>query len=275
MEMMSMFTRRKAIGLFRLVALAAPFKISSIAAQPQATTNLPGVRLLSQDGRTPASFPLQRTQTLLRGVDLTLPNVNWVRGNEARAEWTWAAQLFLPNPIANPNNLGRYLVQIPGVLEKQLDYSTSLIFDTPSFRNGIQISGFVDRVTKELVINAIAQRRRAWYTTTHHALLGMETARTYGTADAPEKMAQKMLYLDAPSRPGVFDRHERAALILANKFATDPQSYSDQDFAEFRAAFGEYNQNVYASIMGERPFLQLRAAREARGQALVDDKSAN
>src|SRR5262249_59820174 len=82
-------------------------------------------------------------------------------------------------------------------------------------------------------------------------------------------------HLDAPSTPGVFDRHERAALILANKFAMDPQSYSDQDFAEFRAAFGEYNQNVYASIMGERPFLQLRAAREARAQALVDDKSVN
>ncbi|MFY9685893.1 MAG: hypothetical protein WAJ88_08870 [Pseudolabrys sp.] len=199
-----------------------------------------------------------------------MPNVNWVRGNEARAEWTWAAQL-VDNPEAVPNNLGRYLVQIPGVLEKQLDYSTSLIFDTPSFRNGVQISGFVDRVTKELVTNAIAQRRRAWYTMTHHAFLGMQSARRYGTA--PDKMAQKMLHLDDPSTPGIFDRHERAALIFANKFATDPQSYSDQDFAEFRAAFGEYDQNVYASI--ERPFLQLRAARDARAQALVDARSAN
>jgi alkylhydroperoxidase family enzyme len=163
------------------------------------------------------------------------------------------------------------LVQIPGVLEKQLDYSTSLIFDTQSFRNGVQVSGFVDRVTKELVTNAIAQRRRAWYTMTHHAFLGMQSARRYGTP--PEKMAQKMLHLDAPSTPGIFDRHESAALIFANKFATDPQSYSDQDFAEFRAAFGEYNQSVFADV--ERPFLQLRAAREARAQALVDAKSAN
>ncbi|MGB8586062.1 MAG: hypothetical protein WCD87_10460, partial [Pseudolabrys sp.] len=193
-----------------------------------------------------------------------------MRGNEARAEWTWAAQLA-DNPEAVPNNLGRYLVQIPGVLEKQLDYSTTLIFDTPSFRNGVQISGFVDRVTKELVTNAIAQRRRAWYTMTHHAFLGMQTARRYGTA--PDKMAQKMLHLDAPSTPGIFERHERAALIFANKFATDPQSYSDQDFAEFRAAFGEYNQIVFASV--ERPFLQLRAAREAGAQALVDAKSVN
>ena len=62
-------------------------------------------------------------------------------------------------------------------------------------------------------------------------------------------------------------------MILATKFATDPQSYSDHDFAEFRVAFGDYNQNNYASI--ERPFLQLRAAREARARTLVDGKSGN
>jgi alkylhydroperoxidase family enzyme len=274
--MMSLFTRRKVIGLFRLVGLAVPFKFSPLlAAETQAATNSPDVHLLSQDARPPPSVPLQDARLCAPASDRprsdsNLPNVNWVRGNEARAEWTWAAQLA-DNPEAVPNNLGRYLVQIPGVLEKQLDYSTTLIFDTPSFRNGVQMSGFVDRVTKELVTNAIAQRRRAWYTMTHHAFLGMQTARRYGTA--PDKMAQKMLHLDAPSTPGTFERHERAALIFANKFATDPQSYGDQDFAEFRAAFGEYNQNVFASV--ERPFLQLRAAREARARALVDAKSAN
>lgn len=274
--MMSLFTRRKVIGMFRLVGLAVPFKFSPLlAAETQASANTPDVHLLSQDARPPASIPLQDSRLCAPAADRPrsdsmLPNVNWVRGNEARAEWTWAAQLA-DSPEAVPNNLGRYLVQIPGVFEKQLDYSTSLIFDTASFRNGVQISGFVDRVTKELVTNAIAQRRRAWYTMTHHAFLGMQSARRYGTP--PEKMAQKMLHLDAPSTPGIFDRHERAALIFANKFAANPQSYSDQDFAEFRAAFGEHNQNVYASV--ERPFLQLRAAREARAQALVDAKSAN
>ena len=66
-------------------------------------------------------------------------------------------------------------------------------------------------------------------------------------APALKKWRKKMLHLDAPSTAGVFDRHERAALIFANKFATDPQSYSDQDFAEFRAAFGEYDQSVLCS----------------------------
>ncbi len=276
---MALFTRRKAIGLFPFVTLASPsslFLFNPSSANAQAVTKPSRVQLLSQDGRPRASLPMSIDNPfLLQGADLKLPNRNWVQGNVARAEWTWAAQLF-PNPDRVPNNLGNYLAQIPGVLEKQLDYSTSLIFDTPSFRNGVQISGFVDRVTKELVINAIAQRRRAWYTTTHHALLGMRSAIVYGTGPekmAQEKMAQKMLHLDAPSTAGVFDRHERAALILATKFATDPQSYSDHDFAEFRVAFDDYNQNNYASI--ERPFLQLRAAREARARTLVDGKSRN
>src|SRR5262245_35479508 len=252
-NMMSLFTRRKVIGLFRLAGLAVPFKFSPLlTAQAQTATNTSDVHLLSQDGRPPASVLLQDARLCgpasdRPASDAKLANVNWVRGNEARAEWTWAAQLA-DSPAAVPNNLGRYLVQIPGVLEKQLDYSTSLIFDTPSFRNGVQISGFVDRVTKELVTNTIAQRRRAWYTTTHHAFLGVQTARRYrdapGYGTAPDKMVQKLLYLDSPLKPGVFDRHERAALNLATKFATDPQSYSDQDFAEFRAAFGEYDQNV-------------------------------
>jgi alkylhydroperoxidase family enzyme len=277
-DLMALFTRRKAIGLFPFVTLASPsslFLFNPSSANAQAVTKPSRVQLLSQDGRPRASLPMSKdSRFLLQGADLRLPNRNWVQGNVARAEWTWAAQLF-PNPDRVPNNLGNYLAQIPGVLEKQLDYSTSLIFDTPSFRNGVQISGFVDRVTKELVINAIAQRRRAWYTTTHHALLGMRSAIVYSTGPekmAQDKMAQKMLRLDDPTA-GVFDRHERAALILANKFATDPQSYSDQDLAEFRAAFGDYDQNVYASI--ERPFLQLRAAREARARTLVDGKSGN
>ena len=245
-----------------LVLLLVGNCFSLMAADAPAATNGSVVHLLNQDGRPSASVPLP-------DADSKLPNVNWERGLEARAEWTWDAQL-MDNPEVFPNNLGRYFVQIPGVLEKQLDYSTSLIFDTPSFRNGIQISGFVDRVTKELVINAIAQRRRAWYTMTHHAFLAMLTAHRYGTA--PEAMAQKILHLDEPSALGIFARHERAALIFANKFATDPQSYSDQDYEEFRAAFGEYNQSVYA--VTEYPFQQVRVAREARFQALADGKSA-
>ena len=55
--MMSLFTRRKVIGMFRLVGLAVPFKFSPLlAAEAQAATNTPDVHLLSQDGRPPRRF---------------------------------------------------------------------------------------------------------------------------------------------------------------------------------------------------------------------------
>ena len=113
--------------MFRLVGLAVPFKFSPLlVAETQASTDTPDVHLLSQDARPPASVPLPDARlgapASERPIsDSKLPNVNWVRGNEARAEWTWAAQLTDGSPEAVPNNLGRYLVQIPGVLEKQLD----------------------------------------------------------------------------------------------------------------------------------------------------------
>ena len=57
---MSLFTRRKVIGMFRLVGLAAPFKFSPLlAAETQASTNTPDVHLLSQGARPPASVPLK------------------------------------------------------------------------------------------------------------------------------------------------------------------------------------------------------------------------
>ena len=64
-DLMALFTRRKAIGLFPFVTLASPsslflFNPSSANAEPQAATKPSGVRLLSQDGRPPASLPLSR-----------------------------------------------------------------------------------------------------------------------------------------------------------------------------------------------------------------------
>ena len=51
--------------------------------------------------------------------------------------------------------LARYFLQIPAIFEHQLQFSTTLIFDEPSFRNGIQVSGFIDRPIRELVISFI------------------------------------------------------------------------------------------------------------------------
>ena len=100
---MALFTRRKAIALFPFVTLASPsslflFNPSSANAEPQVATKPSGVQLLSQGGRPPASLPMSTERPFfLQDVDSKLSNVNWVRGNEARAEWTWAAQLMDPD----------------------------------------------------------------------------------------------------------------------------------------------------------------------------------
>src|SRR5438105_7536946 len=107
---------------------------------------------LDQDNRVPCSLPLD-------DADLTLPNANWTKGLQAMSDWIWSGNL---NPAAFPNNLARYFLQIPGILEQQLYFSTTLIFDEPSFRNGLQVSGFIERPVRELAISLVAQRRRCW-----------------------------------------------------------------------------------------------------------------
>src|SRR5262245_41001929 len=88
--------------------------------------------------------PINRTPSSLsfEDADLTAGNSNWTRGLQAMSEWIWSANL---NPAAFPNNLGKFFLWIPGVFEQQLNYSTTLIFDESSFRNGVQISGMLAR----------------------------------------------------------------------------------------------------------------------------------
>src|SRR5262245_32784062 len=164
------------------------------------------------------------------GPDLRAGNANWQAGLNAAAQWIWSANLI---PAAFDNNLAHFLLQIPAAFEQQLPFSTSLIFDEASFRNGGQMSGFVDRVTRELVISYIAQRRRSPYSMAHHALLGALTARKHGLTDA--QIADKWSnLLDYRSHASAYSRVELAALGFAEACATNPKSYSDRDYANLR-----------------------------------------
>ncbi len=179
------------------------------------------------------------------------------------SDWIWSGNL---NPAAFPNNLGRYFLQIPAIFEQQLNYSTTLIFDEPSFRNGIQASGFVDRVARELVISFIGQRRHAWYTMTHHAVLGYFTAKKHGLSDSEyeakwSKLTEYVRNLD------VYTEVEREILRFADAFATNPKLYTDEDMSRLRTVLKADNQKRYASegLWMER----LSAARAARALALT------
>jgi alkylhydroperoxidase family enzyme len=203
---------------------------------------------LAPDARPPSSVPLD-------GANLGLGNANWMAGLVAQSQWTWSAQLL---PQAFDNNLGRFFLHIPAVFETQLGYSTALIFDEPSFRNGGQMSGFVDRVTRELVISHIAQRRRSRYSMTHHALLGALTARQHGLDDAA--IAAKWSHLlDYRDQAKTYTAVERAALRFAEAFATDPKTYTDDDYRDLRTALTDDNRRRFGA---ERRWqAQLAAAR--------------
>lgn len=215
------------------------------------------VEPLSQAGRVPPSIPLA-------DADLAAGNSNWTRGLQAMSEWIWSANL---NPAAFPNNLGKFFLQIPGVFEAQLNYSTSLIFDEPSFRNGVQVSGMLPRTTRELAISLIAQRRHCWYSMTHHAILGKLTCDKHGMPEA-ELTRKWTSLLEHRIYPELYTRAERAVLEFADAFATDPKRYTDEQYRELRAALAEENRGRYPA---ESRWLDtLAAARRARSWALAE-----
>jgi hypothetical protein len=211
---------------------------------------------LGQEGRPRCSIPLA-------DADLGLDNANWTKGLQAMSDWIWSGNLS-PGPF--PNNLARYFLQIPAILEQQLYYSTALIFDEPSFRNGIQVSGFIDRPTRELVINLIGQRRHSWYTMTHHAVLGTLTARKHGISD--QVFATKLVQLTEHQRyKDTFSGLEREVLKFADAFATNPKAWTDEDCNALKFAFREDNKRRYPEQ--GRWMTQLEAARAARRGAVA------
>jgi hypothetical protein len=213
---------------------------------------------LSQSERPQCSLPMN-------DANLSLGNANWSKGLQAMSDWVWSGNL---NPQAFPNNLARFFLHLPGIFEQQLNFSTTLIFDEPSFKNGVQISGFVDRVSRELAISLIAQRRKCWYSMTHHAILGRLTASKHGLTE--RQFIDKWQNLtEYDKHPDFYTRVERAVLTFADAFSSDPKSYTDEQYNELRAAFREDNERLYL----EEGLWQsrLEAAREARALALLEN----
>jgi hypothetical protein len=214
------------------------------------------IDLISQEGRVPCSLPLP-------DADLSLGNANWSKGLQAMSDWIWSGNL---NPAAFPNNLGRYFLHIPGIFEQQLNFSTTLIFDEPSFKNGVQISGFIDRVTRELVISFIGQRRRSRYTMTHHAVLGYMTAKKHGLTDE-DYAAKWSQLLDFSQHRETYSDLQTQVLAFADAFATNAKDYTSDQYQNLRAAFKADNASKFAPE--ERWMRQLEAARVARSQCLL------
>lgn len=226
---------------------------------------------IDQSSRPKCHFPLVGEGPWLEETDLALGNSNWLRALQAASEWIWSANL---NPNAFPNNLGRFFLHIPGVFEQQLNFSTTLIFDEPSFRNGVQVSGFVPRVARELAISLIAQRRRSWYSMTHHAVLGKLTSLQHGMSDE-DYLAKWGNLTEHQDHARVYTELEREVLAFGDAFSSNPKSYSDEQYHALRSALAKH----FAAQYREQPDLsgawmaKQDAARAAYAKALKERRT--
>ncbi len=111
----------------------------------------------------------------------------YVRAEYDKSIYTWGV----------PNNLIKTMAWLPSLALTEVAYANSFIFDVGTYapwpdpedakKNVIYpLAGFVDRVTKELVINTVSLMNRSRYSITHHSVIGFNTL----SAELPLKDAK-------------------------------------------------------------------------------------
>ncbi len=137
------------------------------------------------------------------------------------------------------NNLCKVMAYTPRLLQTEVEYANSFIFDPPIFRGDVQEAGFNDRFLKELVISRTSLINRSRYSVTHHGYIGMAL---YSGAGRGEEGHQKYLYLhEHQEHPDVYTERERVVLDYTAKVVKDAHLVTDQDFAELRRVLREHN----------------------------------
>jgi alkylhydroperoxidase family enzyme len=132
------------------------------------------------------------------------------------------------------NNLCRVMAYCPRLLQTEVEYCNTFIFDPPTFRGEIQEAGFNDRFLKELVISRTSLVNRSLYSVTHHSFIGMSLYLSAGRGDEGRR---KLLYLhEFENYPMVYSELERIVLDYTTKVTRDPHLVTDADFAELRHA---------------------------------------
>ncbi|MEU7482226.1 hypothetical protein AB0A63_40105 [Lentzea sp. NPDC042327] len=150
-----------------------------------------------------------------------------------------------------PSNLFRTMAHHPALAITEVPYANSVIFDAgvlteipnPDTAQGGTVryptSGFLDRVTKELVINVVSLLNRSRYSMTHHTVIGYNTLSELLPHPDPDTRAEQaeamLLHLvddhgnpafDRPGAPPYTDLH-LACLRLAAATRADPHAITD------------------------------------------------
>lgn len=137
------------------------------------------------------------------------------------------------------NNLCKVMAYTPRLLQTEVEYCNTFIFDPMTLRGDIQEAGFNDRFIKELVISLTSLINRSRYSITHHSAIGMTL---YTNAGREEEAHQKYLYLDEyQNHPDVYTERECVVLNYTAKVTKDAHLVTDEEFEELRRVLREYN----------------------------------
>jgi alkylhydroperoxidase family enzyme len=134
------------------------------------------------------------------------------------------------------NNLARVIAYCPALMQTEVEYCNTFIFDAPAFRGDVQESGFNTRFLRELVISKTSLINRSRYSITHHSFLGMKL---FTDAGRREEGHRKLLHLhEHEKHPDIYTDLERVVLDYTAKVTRDAHTVSDSDFEQLRAALG-------------------------------------
>ena len=154
---------------------------------------------------------------------------SYTRAGMGTAETIWGIR----------NNLCKVMCYLPRMMQTEVEYANSFIFDPPTFRGTVQEAGFNDRFLKELVISRTSLANRSQYSITHHAFMGMAL---YNDAGRGEEGHRKFLHLHEHEKyPDVYEEHERVVLDYTVKVVKDAHLVTDQDFKKLRRALRTHN----------------------------------
>jgi len=143
------------------------------------------------------------------------------------------------------NNLTKVMAYTPRLLQTEVEYCNTFIFDPPTFRGNVQEAGFNDRFLKELVISKTSLVNRSRYSVTHHSFICMKL---YTDADRAEEGHQKLLHLhEHEKHRDIYTRLEFAVLDYTFNVTKDAHSVSDKQFEHLRDLLRADSHNVLSA----------------------------
>jgi alkylhydroperoxidase family enzyme len=130
------------------------------------------------------------------------------------------------------NNLCRVMAYCPRLMQTEVEYCNTFIFDPATYRGEVQEAGFNDRFLKELVISRVSLINRSRYSVTHHSFIGF--ALFEGAGRKAEGHAKLIHLHEHAQHPDVYTEIERAVLDYTAKVTVDAHGVTDEGFHRLR-----------------------------------------